>query len=388
MKIAVPVCLLVVIATIAPSRAFGGTRFQPKFEVIPVEVDNQNFVVAAFWRSGLGCLPPPQLDPGCPNPFDPDPTHQGLLLAKSNLSGTPLTPTPGKAVAIIKGVKGTFLDEVGYDLRKFISGAADPRTGILSPKGSECTETSPRFEFQMADGQNFYIPCELMLETELVSNLWRRVRGTVAQALPSTQPIRACPFPVTKGATTTSCNIPISCTDPNTCGLSKRMQSLRIVHDVFDSEETQENFGVAIFDNIDVNGRLKGSGPGPRNGDEDEGQGRDKDGREFYHLDSPSHPEQGQFEYHDPVANVNLVGINGVRGIAYSVGPLGQPCVSFSGDGTVNSNPGYLYTFASCDLSAVGTDLGTYSITITGPIGTLPYNQTGSLLMGSVDIHK
>ena len=152
--------------------------------------------------------------------------------------------------------------------------------------------------------------------------------------------------------------------------------------------ESQEQFGLAVLDNIDVNGRMKGSGPGQRNGDEDEGQGRDKDGREFYHLDSPSHPEQGKFEFHDPVANMNLVSANGVRGIAYSVGPLGQPCVSFSGDGVVNGNPGYLYTFASCDLSAVGSDLGTYSITVTGPIGTLPYNQTGALLMGNVDIHK
>ena len=54
----------------------------------------------------------------------------------------------------------------------------------------------------------------------------------------------------------------------------------------------------------------------------------------------------------------------------------------------MNGAPGYVYTFASCDLSAVGTDLGTYTITITGPIGTLPYNQTGALTMGSVDIHK
>ena len=94
-----------------------------------------------------------------------------------------------------------------------------------------------------------------------------------------------------------------------------------------------------------MNGRLRGTGPAPRNGDEDEGQGRDKDGREFYSLDSPSHPEQGQFEFHDPIANFNLVSANGVRGIAYSVGPLGQPCVSFSGDGVVNGRAGYLYTF-------------------------------------------
>jgi hypothetical protein len=54
----------------------------------------------------------------------------------------------------------------------------------------------------------------------------------------------------------------------------------------------------------------------------------------------------------------------------------------------VNGSAGYLYTFVSCDLSAVGTDLGTYTIAVTGPLGTPPYSQTGSLLMGSVEIHK
>jgi hypothetical protein len=62
--------------------------------------------------------------------------------------------------------------------------------------------------------------------------------------------------------------------------------------------------------------------------------------------------------------------------------------VSFSGNALVNATAGYLYTFGSCDLSALGSDLGTYTITVTGPIGTLPYNQTGALTMGNVTIHK
>ena len=372
MKFAVPLCLLAVAAAVAPSRAFGD-NFQPKFQVIPVETDNGAGAVASFWRYGLGCPPGPG-DPGCPNPFERDPKNQGLVLAKSVSS-----IDPAQAIALIKGARGTFLTELGWDLRKFLD--------QTQPNGSECTDTTPRWEFETADGASYFIPCQALLETEgPVSLYWRRQRGIASTALPSTKQLVACPMPATKGHP--ACSVQIGCYDPKGCGLDKRLKNLRIVHDKGPDSDRIEMFGIAVLDNIDVAGRLRGTGPDARNGDEDEGQGRDKDGRQFYHLDSPSHPEQGQFEFHDPVANVNLIGANGVRGIAYSVGPLGQPCVSFSGDGAVNGSPGYLYTFASCDLSAVGTDLGTYTITITGPIGTLPYNQTGALTMGSVDIHK
>ena len=372
MKQAVVACLVGIVA-VASSAAFAQSTsaFQPRFDVIPVETDNGNGAVAAFWRYGLGC-PPGPAGFGCPNPFEQDQKNQGLVLAKSVQS-----VDPAKAIAEIRGVKGTFLVELGYDLRKF--------GDQFSASGSECTGTSPRFEFQMADGSNFYIPCQLPTLDEEVSLYWRRLRWAAADAL-SSPPIMACPMPVTKGAT---CNVAISCSNPQGCGPDKRMQTLRIVQDVGpDSDNPSTQFGLSVFDNIDVNGRLRGTGPGPRNGDEDEGQGRDANGRQFYHLDSPSHPEQGQFEFHDSAANFNLVGVNGVRGIAYSVGSLGQPCVSFSGDGLVNGNAGYVYSFLSCDLSAVGVGLGTYNITVTGPLGTLPYTQSAALVMGSVNIHK
>jgi hypothetical protein len=389
-KRAVVVCLLA-LAAVAPSRAFGQTtassKFQPKFDVIPVEVNNSASIVAAFWRYGLGCpQPKPPLSTvgfdgfGCPNPFEQDPRNEGLVLAKSSQTFQPGTVgvSPGQAVALIKGLKGAYLFELGYDLRKFLD--------QNSANGSECTLTSPRFEFQMADGNRYFIPCQEPSVDQVVgmSSWWQRLRWPPAAGLPSA-PIMACPMPVSSKAT---CNVVISCDDPKGCGLSKRMQDVRIVHDVGPDSDGSAQFGVAIFDNIDVNGRLKGTGPGARNGDEDEGQGRDKDGREFHYRDSPSHPEQSTFDFTDAAANLSLVGVNGVRGIAYSVGPLGQPCVSFSGDGLVNGKTGYLYTFASCDLSSLGSDLGTYTLTVTGPIGTLPYNQTGALTMGYVAIHK
>ena len=191
---------------------------------------------------------------------------------------------PAKAIAVLKGVKGTFLVELGYDLRKLVD--------QNSPNGSECTLTSPRFEIQMADGNSFFIPCQLPTADESSSAFWRRLRWAAVD--PAQPPVMACPMPVSKNAT---CNVPISCASPSGCGLDKRMQNVRIVQDVGPDSDGAAQFGLSVFDNIDVNGRLKGTGPGPRNGDEDEGQGRDNDGREFYHLDSPSHPEQGKIEF-------------------------------------------------------------------------------------------
>src|SRR4051812_19033647 len=84
--------------------------------------------ILALWAR----LPPGPIGFGCPNPFEQDPQNQGLVLAKSVQSAD-----PGQAIAVLKGVKGTFLVELGYDLRKFGDQNA--------PNGSECTLTSPRF---------------------------------------------------------------------------------------------------------------------------------------------------------------------------------------------------------------------------------------------------
>jgi len=372
-KRGIVVCLLAVTA-IAPARAFGqsNSRFAPRFDVVPVEVDNGSFVVAAFWRYGFGCLRAPSTGDGsgCINQSESDLRNEGLLLAKSNQ-----TAFPGKATAQIRGVKGSFLFELAYDFRK-------ANSIELSDQGSECNNNSPRFEIQMADNSSYYIPCQLPTDDQSTSLYWRRpVWGG-----PST--LMACIGP---GSPTAACTLTmIGCTDVHGCGLDKRVVSLRIVQDVgADDEENGgiEQFGLTILDNIDVNGRLKGSGPAPRRGDEDEGQGRDKDAREFHFLDSPSAPATSTFDFSDPIAKMDLVGANGVRGIAYSVGVLGQPCVSFSGDGLVNGKAGFVYKLNACDLSAVGSQLGTYGISVTGPIGTPPYGQSGALTMGFIAIH-
>jgi hypothetical protein len=372
LKRAVVVCLVAVAAT-APSRAFAqSSKFSPKFDVVPVEVDNGGFVVAAFWRYGIGCLlAPPSGDGfGCINQSESDSRNEGLLLVKSNQ-----TVFQGKATAQLKGVKGSFLFELGYDLRK-------ANSVEFSDQGSECNNNSPRFEIQMADNSNYYIPCQLPTDDLSTSLYWRRpVWGGAS-------PLVAC---IGQGSPTAVCTpIEIGCADPNGCGTDKRVVTMQIVQDVGPDDEDNggiEQFGLSVLDNIDVNGRLKGSGPATRRGDEDEGQGRDKDAREFHFVDSPSAPATSTFDFTDPIGKKSVVGVNGARGISYSVGLLGQQCVSFSGDALVNGKSGFSHTFNACDLSAVGLQLGTYSITVTGPLGTLPYTQTGTLTMGFVAVH-
>jgi parallel beta-helix repeat protein len=116
--------------------------------------------------------------------------------------------------------------------------------------------------------------------------------------------------------------------------------------------------------------------------DEDDGEGDDNDHNHMKFQSSQSHPENGQMQYHDQAQNMNVQNVNGVRAITYN-----GACVSFVGDALVNGQPGYVFTFASCDLSGpLGTGIGNFSINVTGPLGFL-YQKTAVLASGYVSIH-
>jgi parallel beta-helix repeat protein len=118
------------------------------------------------------------------------------------------------------------------------------------------------------------------------------------------------------------------------------------------------------------------------NEDEDEGEGEDSEHDHAKFQDSPSHPENGQMTYQDQSKAMNVQSVNGVQSIAY-IGP----CVSFTGNALANGQPGYLYTFEACDVSALGTGLGSFSMTITGPLGYL-YQKIVPLTSGYMFIHS
>jgi hypothetical protein len=115
--------------------------------------------------------------------------------------------------------------------------------------------------------------------------------------------------------------------------------------------------------------------------DEDEGEGGDKNNDDMNFNDSPSKPDTSSLEYNDPSKDIYLQSVNAARSITYN-----GPCVSFVGDALLSDNPGYVFAFAACDLSALGTGIGNFSIAITGPSGFL-YQKNAVLTSGSMHIH-
>jgi parallel beta-helix repeat protein len=117
------------------------------------------------------------------------------------------------------------------------------------------------------------------------------------------------------------------------------------------------------------------------NDDDDEGEVEDRDHNHADFHDSQSDPGNSQMHYQDRSQNMSLQSVNGVGFISYN-----NTCVNFAGDALVNGNPGYAYTFTACDLSALGTGIGNFSISVTGPLGFL-YQKSAALTSGYVYVH-
>jgi hypothetical protein len=368
MKKATTIIALTALSVSVPARlalASGG------FSVVPSVFDpHGTHLVAAEWEGGTGCptnattrpfnnMPPynllgptPYTDPACPTGDPGDKRNEGLLLVK-----TGPTNDDAAAGATLLGVKGTKLTELGYDIRK--PGAPN----FSDPRGSHCGAGAPRFNIVIAGQPNdiYFLGCSSPppdMDTPLTGGIgWQRLRwgGTV--------PLMA----YKNGSVLT-----------NISGLT--VDSIEIVFDEGD-DMGPDNFGLAVLDNIDVNGTLVGKGPQQnQNNDDDKAQGEDGKGDSFQSSDSPSHPESSSLSYEDRSQGMKMQSVNGARSATYS-----GTCVSYAGDAVLNGNPGYLFTFEACDLSALGTGIGTFSMTVTGP-GYL-YQKSAALTSGYVSIH-
>jgi hypothetical protein len=213
--------------------AFAVTRFQ----VTTGEFDPaKTFLVQAEWLDGIGCptngkisldgtTTTPYQDTGCPTGDPSDSHNQGLLLAK-----TGPTPNVASAVAELGGVQGITLTELGYDIRKPGSAAADAR-------GSHCGAGAPRFNVVTQDNVTHFVGCNSPLATVTAASTgWLRLRWTSSQLLAA-------------GIATTA-----------------QVKSITIVLD--EGQDTGPDlFGLAVLDNIDVNATLVGAGHQARNGD-------------------------------------------------------------------------------------------------------------------------
>jgi len=213
--------------------------------VVPFEFDpGKTHLVRSRWLRGTGCPtdataliddpttlafdppPTPFTDPACPtaDPKDSPGRNEGLLLVK-----TGPTPNFAAAGADLKGVKGITLTELGYDIRKPL----DP----ADPRGSHCGAGAPRFNVVTSDGTNHFVGCNSppAVFTSGGSTGWIRLRWNAVQL--------AAAFPSILAG-----NV---------------VKSIAIIFDEGqDASGTPDMFGLAVLDNIDVNGHLAGRGPG------------------------------------------------------------------------------------------------------------------------------
>jgi len=211
--------------------AFAATQFQVTTGLFDPA---KTFLVQAQWLDGIGCptngkisldgtTTTPYQDTGCPTGDTADSHNQGLLLAKTGPTGN-----VASAVAEVSGVQGMILTELGYDIRK-PGAAADAR-------GSHCATGAPRFNVVTQDGVTHFVGCNSPLATVTAATTgWLRLRWTSAQLLAA-------------GIATNA-----------------QVKSITIVFD--EGQDTgPDNFGLAVLDNIDVNGTLTGAGQSSNNG--------------------------------------------------------------------------------------------------------------------------
>jgi hypothetical protein len=192
-------------------------------------------------------------DPACLTGDKSDRKNEGLLLAK-----TGPTSNNASAVAEIKGVKGVTLTELGYDLRKVVS--------TTDPRGSHCGAGAPRFDITTTDGF-FALGCNSPAPTtQTAGDGWLRLRwgnGTAGS-------IQAF-----KDNTTLTV-------------VTGKVVSLSIVFDEGqDGNGGPDMFGLAVLDNIDVNGTLVGSHEAQKAEDDDRGNGHEENHDHHGHKGDP-----------------------------------------------------------------------------------------------------
>lgn len=204
-------------------------------------------LVQGTWLEGIGCptgakvaIYPAETPTGtftaggCPNGDSSDKTNQGLLLVKTGPGAN--NAAPGAVLTNVKGIK---LTDIGYDLRK-------PGANQNDPRGSHCDNGAARFNVTTTDGF-WFVGCNSPAPVVVISgDGWMRLRWTTGfksgdpSGLPS-------PFTGT-------------------------VKSISIVFD--DGQNVgPDNFGVAILDNIDVNGVLVGQGKAGEHSDSGDREG-------------------------------------------------------------------------------------------------------------------
>jgi hypothetical protein len=234
-----------------PASAARADSDKDKFQVVPFVFDPAETDLAqSKWLDGIGCPTRARYaqataannfnptkptgtytDPACPTGDQNDRENEGLLLAKTG-------PTDNNAAggAELKGLpRNLKLTELGYDIRKPLD--------FADPRGSHCGAGAPRFNVTTTDNITHFIGCDSPPPvSQNVGTGWLRLRWNPATAFPPITP-------------------------------TETVASIEIIFD--EGQDTgPDNFGLAVLDNIDVNGVLVGRGPDDGH---DHGHGDDGD---------------------------------------------------------------------------------------------------------------
>jgi hypothetical protein len=237
---------LVGLMTVALCVLTAGLVHAGSFTVVPAEFDpGKSQLVNAQWAKGIGCptaasafiddpitvsqydpVPTPYTDPGCATGDAQDKRVEGLLLVK-----TGPTANNASAVADLKAVSGTSLTELGYDIRK---PGAPP-----DARGSHYGAGAPRFNV-VSGGVLYFVGCNSPTATStVVGTGWVRLKWGGAGSIPAF----------------TQLGVPTDI-------FSFTIDSISIVFDEGqDASGAPDQFGLAVLDNVNVNGTLVGRGP-------------------------------------------------------------------------------------------------------------------------------
>jgi hypothetical protein len=190
-------------------------------------------LVNASWLPGIGCPNNSRVtydgvsvsvltDPACTTSGPKDSKNAGLLLAKTG-------PTGNYAAAqVVLSKVPSAITELGYDIRKAGTDQNDPR-------GSHCGAGAPRFNLVDSTGAIYWVGCNSPAPTAVVSsNAWLRLRWNGSSMA----------FPQNGG--------------PQVAISALTIKQIQIVFDEGQDNGGPDNFGLAVLDNIDVNGTLVG----------------------------------------------------------------------------------------------------------------------------------
>ena len=236
-----------VVATLAIGAGVAVAADPPFNNATPQTYDPAHtFMVSTGWVNGIGC-PTNQpyapysssnpnkasqtySDPACPTGDPQDHQNQGLLMNK-------VGPNDNNAAAQVHlmNLKGQKISELGYDIRK---------TGDLStsPNGSQCDSEAPLWDITTTDGHEYVIACNtgsVVLGGTGPTSAFERVRWGGSSPIPAYDEANGYAYaPDIRGAT---------------------IKDAYLVY-YSGSDQPPTYFGMAILDNIDVNGVRVGHG--------------------------------------------------------------------------------------------------------------------------------